>query len=83
VLQEQTTAEMQGIAGMKVLPIKYQKYYIKIQLEINQEIFFLTALIDTGSDLNLLHKDLIPAKYWLPSFGSATGLGNVNTRFSV
>jgi hypothetical protein len=41
----------------------------------------LTALIDTGSDLNLLHKDLIPAKYWLPSFGSATGLGNVNTSF--
>jgi hypothetical protein len=28
-----------------------------------------------------LHKDLIPAKYWLPSFGSATGLGNVNTSF--
>jgi hypothetical protein len=41
----------------------------------------LTALIDTGSDLNLLDKNLIPAKYWLPSFGSATGLGNVNTSF--
>lgn len=72
---------MQGMTGMKIMPVKYQKYYIKIQLEINQETFFLTALIDTGSDLNLLNKDLILVKYWLPSFGSATGLGNVNTSF--
>jgi hypothetical protein len=49
---------------MQVLPISYQKYYIKLHLEICNEFFTLTALIDTGSDINLLHKDKIPAKYW-------------------
>jgi len=29
--------------------------------------------------MNLVHKDLIPAKYWLPSNYSSIGLGNVNT----
>lgn len=72
---------MQGMTGMKVLPVKYQKYYIRIQLAINQEVFTLTALIDTGSDLNILHKDLIPANYWLSSFGSTVGLGNKDTTF--
>lgn len=80
-LQEQTSEEMQGMPGMQVLPIKYQKYYIKIQLEICQEIFSLTALIDTGSDINLLDKNKIPAKYWAPSFGSTIGLGNKDTDF--
>lgn len=61
---------------MQVPPISYQKYYIKITLEICNENFYLTTLIDTGSDLNILHKDKIPAKYWAPSFGSVTGLGN-------
>jgi hypothetical protein len=81
LIQEQTSEEMQGIPGMQVLPIKYQKYYIKIQLEIYQEIFSLTSLIDTGSDINLLDKNKIPAKYWAPSFGSAIGLGNKDTDF--
>lgn len=72
---------MQGMPGMQVLQVKYQKYYIKIQLEICQEVFSLTALIDTGSNINLLHKDKIPAKYWALSFGSAIGLGNLNTAF--
>jgi hypothetical protein len=42
----------------------------------------LDELLDTGSDMNLINKDLIPAKYWLPSCGSAVGLGNVNTAFN-
>jgi hypothetical protein len=72
---------MQGMPGMQVLPIRYQKYYIKIQLEVCQEIFSLTTLIDTGSDINLLEKNKIPAKYWAPSFGSTVGLGNKDTSF--
>jgi hypothetical protein len=61
------------------MPIKFQKYQVRIKLEINGEIFKLNALLDTGSDMNLVHKDLIPAKYWLPNNYSAIGLGNVNT----
>jgi hypothetical protein len=63
VIQGQTTVEMQGLAGMKIMAIRYQKYYVKIKLEINGEIFLLTALLDTGSDMNLLNKELDPTKY--------------------
>jgi hypothetical protein len=66
---------------MKILTIQYQKYHVKISLEINTKVFFLNALIDTGSDMNLLNKDLIPCKYWLPSTYSAIGLGNISTDF--
>jgi len=67
---------------MKIMAIRYQKYYVKVKLEINNEVFMLTALLDTGSDMNLINKELILAKYWLPSCGSVVGLGNVNTDFN-
>lgn len=82
MIQGQTTAQMQGLAGMKIMAIRYQKYYVKVKLEINREVFMLTALLDTGSDMNLINKELILAKYWLPSCGFAVGLGNVNTTFN-
>ena len=44
-------------------------------------MFYLNALLDTGSDMNLLNKNLIPCKYWLPSNYYAIGLGNVSTDF--
>jgi len=66
---------------MKILPIKFQKYHVQINLEINGEMFHLNALLDTGSDMNLLQKNLIPYKYWLPSNYSAIGLGNISTDF--
>jgi hypothetical protein len=81
IVQEKSASELQGITGMQVLPISYQKYYVTLKIEICNEVFSLTTLIDTGSDVNLLHKDLIPAKYWAPSFGAATGLGNKDTSF--
>jgi hypothetical protein len=48
-----------------------------------QEIFKLIALIDTGSDINLLHKDKIPAKYWGPSSVCVTGLGNNDVNLNM
>jgi hypothetical protein len=82
IIQEQTALQKcKECQVCKFCPVKYQKYYIQIHLEICQEIFNLTALIDTGSDINLLNKEIIPAKYWAPSFGSAVGLGNQNTDF--
>jgi len=73
--------ELTGITRMQVLPISCQKYYIKVQIEICNEVFSLTALIDTGSDINLLHKEKIPAKYWTQNFGCVTGLGNHSVDF--
>jgi predicted RNase H-like nuclease (RuvC/YqgF family) len=29
IIQGQTTAQMQGLAGMKIMAIRYQKYYVK------------------------------------------------------
>jgi hypothetical protein len=55
-----------GLDAMKILTIQYQKYHVEIIIEIEGEIFFLNALLDTGSDMNLLNQDLIPCKYWLP-----------------
>jgi hypothetical protein len=74
-----TSAQLQGLSAMKILPIRFQKYQVKIKLEINSEIFCLNALLDTRSDMNLVHKDLIPHKYWFPSSYSAIGLVNVST----
>jgi hypothetical protein len=36
IIQGQTIAQMQGLTGMKIMPIRYQKYYFKIKLEINR-----------------------------------------------
>jgi hypothetical protein len=76
-----TKTHLQGLATMKILPIRFQKYRVRIKLEINGEIFKLNALLDTGSDMNLVHKDLIPAKYWLPSNYSAIGPGKCKYRY--
>ena len=74
-----SSAQLQGLTSMKILPIRFQKYQVKIKLEINSKIFHLNALLDTGSDMNLVHKDLIPHKYWFPSSYSTMGLGNIST----
>ena len=42
-----TAAQPQGLATMKILPVRFQKYQVKIKLEINFEIFCLNALLDT------------------------------------
>jgi hypothetical protein len=44
-------------------------------------MFYLNSLLDTGSDMNLLNKKLIPCKYWLPTNYYAIGVGNVSTDF--
>jgi hypothetical protein len=72
-------AQLQGLNAMKILPVRFQKYHIQIKIEINYEVFCLKALLDTGSDMNLLDKDLIPHKYWFPSRFSAIGIGNIST----
>ena len=73
---------LQGLDSMRIVTIQYQKYHVEIIIEIEGEIFFLNALLDTGSDMNLLNQNRIPCKYWLPSKYYAVGLGNVSTDIS-
>jgi hypothetical protein len=54
---------LQGLDAMKILNIQYHKYHVEIIIEIEGEFFFLNALLDTGSDMNLLNQNLIPCKY--------------------
>jgi len=43
-----TTTHLKGLTTMKILPIRFQKYQVKIKLEINSKVFYLNALLDTG-----------------------------------
>jgi hypothetical protein len=47
----------------QTLQIEHQKFHILIDLKIQGMPFRLKTLIDTGSDLNMLHKDIIPVSY--------------------
>jgi hypothetical protein len=73
-IKTHSAAQLQGLDAMRILPVKFQKYHVQVNLEINSEIFCLNALLDTGSDMNLIHKDLIPSKYWFPSNFQLLGL---------
>jgi hypothetical protein len=67
------------------LPISFQKYYVNIHIAIGVHVFSLTALIDTGSDINILKKEKIPVHLWETSYGCVTGLGNndLNLKYEV
>jgi chromosome segregation ATPase len=39
IIQGKTTAQMKGLTGMKIMPIRYKKHYVRIKLEINREVF--------------------------------------------
>jgi hypothetical protein len=65
-----------SFSNMQVLPISYQKYYVNIHIAIGVHVFSLTALVDTGSDINILKKEKIPIHLWETSYGCVTGLGN-------
>lgn len=44
--------------------LKHQQYHILSSLRIQGLNFKLKTLLDTGSDLNLLNKHVIPVAYW-------------------
>jgi hypothetical protein len=53
-----------------------------IELKIQDLNFRLKTLIDTGSDLNLLNKHVIPVSLWEKTELTVTGLGNVLNNIS-
>jgi hypothetical protein len=59
------------------LQIEHQKFHILIDLKIQGMPFRLKTLIDTWSDLNMLHKDIIPVSLWQKNQALVVGLGNI------
>jgi len=57
-------SNIEGISAISLMTIQHQKSHVMIKLKIKNQIFKLKALIDSGSDLNLLNKDVIPSIYW-------------------
>lgn len=57
--------------------LQHQPYHILIELRIQDLHFRLKTLIDTGSDLNLLNKNVIPVSLWDKTKLTVTGLGNI------
>jgi len=48
-----------------------------IELKIQDLHFKLKTLIDTGSDLNMLNKHVIPVSLWEKTQAMVVGLGNI------
>jgi len=53
-----------------------------MDLKIQGMPFRLKTLLDTGSDLNLLNKEIIPIQFWQKIETSVVGLGNIPTEIS-
>jgi hypothetical protein len=53
-----------------------------IELKIQDLHFRLKTLIDTGSDLNMLNKHVIPVSLWEKTQATVTGLGNIPNNIS-
>jgi len=53
-----------GLNSMRILAIKHQKFHVMINLIIQGQQFFLKTLIDSGSNINVLNKKEIVARYW-------------------
>ena len=55
---------LEELNDMRVLTIQHQKHLVLINLKIQGQMFKLKAIIDSGADVNMLHKDTMPTKYW-------------------
>ena len=68
---------------MKITTIQHQQYHVFLNIEILNEIFSLRALIDTGANINVLNKKIIPAKYWISAKREVTGLGKQELKYEI
>jgi len=57
--------------------LQHQQYHVLTELKIQDLHFRLKTLIDTGSDLNMLNKHVIPVSLWEKIELTVTGLGIV------
>jgi hypothetical protein len=74
--------EQEGKNEDNILSVYHQKFHVLLNIKIQDKLFRLKTLLDTGSDLNLLNKDIIPVQFWHKTKISAVGLGNIPTEIS-
>lgn len=72
-----------GFKEMRLLTISYQEDHVKVNICIKGEMFELTSLLDSGVDVNILNKKIIPAKYWVSTRRNVVGLGNKTLNHEV
>ncbi len=72
-----------GFREMRILAVEYQQHHVLIDICIQNEIFSLTAVIDSGADVNILNTKVIPAKYWVAANRKVIGLGNKILKYEV
>jgi len=52
-----------GFKDMRLFTITYQQHHVKVKICIQGQIFYMTALLDSGADINILNIRNVPAKY--------------------
>lgn len=60
---------------MNIMTIQYQQHHVLLNVNIQGEKFTLKKLIDSGVDINVLNKKVIPAKYLTPTYRKVNGVG--------
>jgi hypothetical protein len=81
-LKKSIRAQKNNIEQEQILQVEHKKYHVLIELKIQGIPFKLKALIDTGSDLNMLHKDIILVSLWKKAQALVVGLGNIPNKIS-
>ena len=68
---------------MRILAIEYQQHHVLINVCIKWEMFSLTALIDSGADINIFNTKVIPTKFWVAATRKVVGLGDKTLKYEV
>ena len=61
---------------MRILTIQHQKYHILTKIKMKGQSFKLKDLIDFGSNLNIVNKEIIPSIYEVHTNHFSIGKGN-------
>ncbi|XP_043812190.1 uncharacterized protein LOC110608268 isoform X1 [Manihot esculenta] len=61
---ETDTEEEQPLKFNDITRIKYQKWYVKINLTIKDFTLETIAMLDSGADMNCIDQGIIPSKYF-------------------
>ena len=72
-----------GFQDMRLFTITYQQHHVKVKICIQGQIFFMTALLDSGADINILNIRNVPAKYWVSAEREVVGLGNKKLKYEI
>ena len=72
-----------GFKDMILFTITYQQHHVKVNICIQGKKFQMTALLDSGANINILNMKNIPARYWVSAERKVVGLGNKRLQYEV